>query len=243
MNIERNFKKNPHTARFLMAFHTAGGTRTGGAVTELAREDDNAAEYELAASEDLLDLVPDAPADLRSAAQAAFMDRLIADITRMDAELGAKTREWTDKATAAGHWTPGRTGNASEWIDKMIARRDLLKTTVKAPAPTTTPAVEIPGGRYAVETDEIRCYTVDYGKPGTRWEGFTFLNRISSDDRFPIKNPNEKARILAAIAADVDAAALLAALTLRQCRRCGRELCDSKNPYFNAGLGPDCGTK
>jgi len=261
MNIERNFKKNPHTARFLMAFHTAGGTRTGGAV---AVADENQAEIDLAAQEianyehdlrfpngdpeDLLNLVPDAPADLRSTAQAKFMDSLIADITRMDAELGAKTREWTDKATAAGHWTPGRTGNASEWIDKMIARRDLLKTTVKAPAPTTTPAVEIPGGRYAVETDEIRCYTVDYGKPGTRWEGFTFLNRISSDDRFPIKNPNEKARILATIAADVNAAALLAALTLRICRGtmkngqpCGRTLSDTKNPYFSQGYGPECG--
>ena len=105
------------------------------------------------------------------------------------------------------------------------------------------PATEIPAGRYAVETDEVRCCVIDYGKPGTRWDGFLFLSRISSDDRYPIRNAAEKARILAAISADVDASAILAGLTLRQCRRCGRTLSDTKNPYFEVALGPECGTK
>jgi hypothetical protein len=103
--------------------------------------------------------------------------------------------------------------------------------------------VVIPAGTYAVTTDEVRCYTIDYGKAGTRWEGFLFLNRVSSDDRFPVKNPAAKAEILAAIGADIEGAAVLAALTLRRCRRCGRQLSDTKNPYFGQGLGPDCGSR
>lgn len=90
---------------------------------------------------------------------------------------------------------------------------------------------------------EVKCYSVAYGKEGTKWAGFTFLARISSDDEFPIRNRGEKDRILAAIAADVDGARVLAAHTLRRCSRCGRQLSDTKNPYFSAGLGPDCGAK
>lgn len=236
--IERNYRKNPHTANFLMTFHT------GGAGLPADLEDENMPEIELAAAEDdLLALVPvDAVADLRSPAQTAFMAKLIGEVTDLSAEAGAQAVAYTEGMTERGLWTPGREGNASKWIDRLLGKVRSLRAATPA-APVAAPTVEIPAGRYAVETDEIRCYTVDYGKAGTKWAGFTFLNRISSDDRFPIKNPAEKARILAAIAADVDASAILAGLTLRQCRRCGRELSDTKNPYFSVALGPDCGTK
>ncbi|HEU4752162.1 MAG TPA: hypothetical protein VFU47_03560, partial [Armatimonadota bacterium] len=175
-------------------------------------------------------------------AQAELMDKLVRQITELDGEAGRKAAEYTAGMTERGLWTPGREGNASAWISRMIAKERELAQAARATAPATeTP--EIPAGRYAIEDGEIKCYSVEIGKEGTRWEGFVFLNRISSDDRFPIKNRAEKARILAAIAADVDGAAVLAALTLRQCRRCGRTLSDTKNPYFSAGLGPDCGAK
>jgi len=227
--ITRNFRKNPHTARFLMAFHAG----TNGLASDV---DTN----------DLLDLVPvDAVADLRSPAQSDLMDRLIEQLAKLDSETGRKAARYTDGMTERGAWTAGREGNASRWISKMIAKIAELKAAAPA-TPVTTP--EIPAGRYAITTDEIRCYSVEYGKDGTRWAGFTFLNRISSDDRFPIRNADEKARILTAIAADVDGAALLAALTLRICRGtmkngqpCGRTLSDTKNPYFAQGYGPECG--
>jgi hypothetical protein len=210
-----------------------------------AYADDNAAERELAAremGEDLLDLVPDRAADLRSQGQASYMTDLITNLTELDADAGRQAAEYTERMTEAGKWTPGREGNASAWITRMIAKLDQLRAAARpvSPAPTTT---EVPEGRYAIETDEIRCYEVSLGREGTRWAGFTFLARISSDDRFPIKNPAEKARILTAIAADVDASAILAGITLRQCRRCGRTLSDTKNPFFKVALGPDCGTK
>lgn len=117
----------------------------------------------------------------------------------------------------------------------------------KAPvaASSTTEEVEIPAHRYGIHKDgEVKCYEIDYGKADSKWAGFLFLNRISSDDRFSIRNATEKAEILAAIRADgIEASQLLAALTLRRCIRCGRQLSDTKNPYFTQGLGPDCGSK
>jgi hypothetical protein len=238
MIIERNYRKHPHTARFLMAFHTAGGTNLGGAVA-----DDTEALAAEATQDDLLDLVPEGPADLRSERQAELMDSLIAQLGELDHETSLKAHNYTNRMTLAGRWTPGRDGNARAWISRMIAKVAELKAAHPVAPVSTGTATTIPAGRYAVETDEIRCYSVEYGKAGTRWAGYTFLDRISSDDRFPIKNPAEKARILDAIRADVDASAILAALTLRQCIRCGRTLSDTKNPYFASGLGPDCGSK
>jgi hypothetical protein len=230
--IERNYRKNAHTARFLQVFHSGIGTDGRNHREELAVA---------AQDDDLLNLVPDTEtADLRTPGQIQFMADLISRLTKLDPATGAAAQKYTDGMTEHGKWTTGREGNASKWIDKMIAKERSLK--VAAPvAPTTTP--EIPAGRYAVVDGEVKCYSVEYGKEGTKWAGFTFLNRISSDDRFPIRNGAEKARILAAIAADVEAAAVLAAHTLRQCRRCGRTLSDTKNPFFGVGLGPDCGTK
>lgn len=211
---------------------------------------DNAPEIELAAREvaeegaDLLDLVPqDRVVDLRSPAQAEYMGDLITNLTELDSELGRQAREYTDRMTREGRWTPGREGNASAWITRLLAKLDQLRAATRPQPVSPKGETDIPAGRYAVETDEIRCYEIRYGREGTRWEGFLFLDRISSDDRFPIKNRAEKARILEAIVADVTASAILAGLTLRQCRRCGRTLSDTKNPFFPVALGPECGTK
>jgi hypothetical protein len=255
--IERNYRRNPHTASFLLAFHSANGanntpealaaeepeTITTYSFGTVKEADDTEALALEAAEDDLLDLVEDKDVvDLRTPRQAELMESLVRQITELDREAGEKAQAYTLGMTEHGKWTAGRDGNASAWISRMIAKVSELRKTAPA-QPTTGTATTIPAGRYAVETDEIRCYDVSYGKEGTRWAGFTFLNRISSDDRFPIRNAAEKARILDAIRADVDASAVLAALTLRQCRRCGRTLSDTKNPYFSSGLGPDCGTK
>jgi hypothetical protein len=261
MRNDTNYKKHPHTARFLMAFHTAGGTNTGGgavAVEEpetittysfgtVKEADDTEALAAEAGQDDLLDLVPaDTAADLRTEAQTALMEKLIKEIGELDLEAGCKAASWTMGMTEHGKWTPGRGGNASDWISRLIAKLAELRQAARAAAPvvTTGTAVSIPANWYGIVKDgEVKCYTVDYGKEGTKWAGFLFLNRISSDDRFPVRNPAEKEAILAAIRADVDAARVLAATTLRRCSRCGRTLSDTKNPYFSAGLGPDCGSK
>lgn len=239
---ERNYRKNPHTASFLQVFHSGISSNGRNYREEMAMDDDaQALALEAGQDDDLLNLVPtDVVTDARTPGQVRFMDSLVSQITELDASTGAQAREYTEGMTERGLWTAGREGNASRWIDRMLAKLADLKKSAPV-APTTTP--DIPAGVYAVKTDEVRCYTVDYGKAGTRWEGFLFLNRISSDDRFPVKNPAAKAEILAAIARDVEAAEILAGITLRRCRRCGRQLSDTKNPYFDVALGPDCGAK
>jgi hypothetical protein len=245
--IARNYRKNPHTASFLQTFHTGIGSN-GRNYREELRVDENLAELELALEQagdgdDLLALVPEVDViDARTAGQVKFMNDLVERLAKLDAETGRQAREYTDGMTERGRWTAGRGGNASTWIDRMLAKEKALTAKVKTPAaPKGT--VAVPAGTYAITTDEVRCYKVDYGKEGTRWAGFLFLNRISSDDLFPVKNPAAKAEIMAAIGADVEAAEILAALTLRRCRRCGRQLSDTKNPYFGQGLGPDCGSR
>src|SRR5688572_17787933 len=193
--IERNYRKNPHTASFLQTFHTAIGS-TGRNYREEMNVDENLAELELARTQaaqeaDLLALVPEADTtDDRTAGQVKFMEDLIGRLAKLDRETGAQAREYTDRMTAKGGWTAGRGGNASAWIDRMLSKEREL--TAKVPA-APQGAVVIPAGTYAITTDEVRCYTIDYGKAGTRWEGFLFLNRVSSDDRFPVKNPAAKA--------------------------------------------------
>jgi hypothetical protein len=221
MQNDRNFKKNPHTARWLMAFHTAGGTRP----VALADE---------AQEIDLLNEIPvEANLDRRSPRQAELMTSLIAQITELDEALGAAAGEWTAKATAAGHWTPGREGTASAWITKMIDKVRELKAAAKA-APSA-PAVEVADGRYAVEEDGVlKFFKVTNGKRA----GFVFLDVQASDEWHSIRNLARIRKVLAIIAQDAKAAMIRYGHELGQCGRCGRTLTDEASRA--AGIGPIC---
>jgi len=219
--IERNYRKNPHTASWLMAFHTAGGTRPV-AVADEAQEID------------LLNEIPvDANLDRRSPRQAELMASLVAQITELDAELGARTGEWTAKATAAGYWTPGREGTASAWITKMIDKVKELKAAAKATP--STPAAEVADGRYAVEEDGVlKFFKVTNGKR----PGFVFLDVQASDEWHSIRNLARIRKVLAIIAQDAKAAMIRYGHELGQCGRCGRTLTDEASRA--AGIGPIC---
>lgn len=192
---------------------------------------------------DLLNEVPVEPtgADLPSPRQMELITKLMADLRKLDEPTWQLGLDYMVRMR--GHWTLGRGGNASRWIDRLIAKLGEVRAAQRAG--TQAPALpEVSDGRYAVEYEgEIRCYHLETGKDGTRWAGFRFLNRRSSDDLFPIRNAATKAEILALIAADIEGAAVLYALTVRECRRCHRALTDTKNPYYSVGLGPDCGAK
>jgi hypothetical protein len=218
--IERNYRKNPHTARVLRTFHDANGANNGRVAEEI----------------DLLGEVPvEAPvADHRSPRQAELMDSLIAQITELDAELGARTAEWTAKATAAGYWTPGREGTASAWITKMIDKVAELKAAAKA-APTTEPVAQVEDGRYAVEEDGVlRFFKVKNG----RRPGFVFLDIQASDEWHKISNVARIRRVVALIAQDPKAAMVRYGHELGECGRCGRTLTDEASRA--AGIGPIC---
>jgi hypothetical protein len=225
---ERNYVKHPHTARFLQTFHAA----TYGLASDIEP-----------AQNDLLDLVPvDAVADLRSPAQAELMERLVRQITELDGEAGAKARAFQDGITERGTWTPGRTGNASEWISRMIAKVSELKAAAKVAAPPVTPAAEVADGRYAVEEDgALKFFHVRNGKANTRWAGFVFVDIQASDDTYPLKDRARKARVLASIAADLEAASRRYGQELGVCGRCGRTLTDEESRAY--GIGPVCRDK
>lgn len=235
MIAERNYRKHPHTARFLMAFHTAGGTNLGGgAVAE--RQDDNAAEYALAASEadDLLNQVADLDVvDLRTPRQAELMESLHTQLMELDAETGRKAIDYTVGMTIRGRWTAGRQGNASAWIDKMIVKVRELRTAAR----TQAPAVEIPtvaDGRYAVEENGVlKFFRVKNG----RRPGFVFLDIQASDDWHAVRNVTRIHEVLRLIAVDAKAALVRYGVELGQCGRCGRTL---TSEYRNLGLGPIC---
>lgn len=232
--IERNYRKNPHTASFLQTFHSA----TKGLPSDVDGENDyvTPAERQLAEADDLLNLVPDAPADLRSPAQRNLMDRLVAQITELDAGLGAAAGEWTVKATIhGGYWTPGREGTASAWISRMIAKVSELKTSAKV---TTAPVAEVADGRYAIEEDGVlKFFKVKNG----RRPGFVFLDIQASDDWHAIRDLTRIRKIVALIAQDAEAALCRYGQELGRCGDCDRTLTDELSRSI--GRGPICRNK
>lgn len=207
--------------------------------------DDNTAEIELAEremNEDLLDLVPqDRVADLRSRPQAELMENLIKDLAELDGEAASQARQYTDGMTERGLWTPGREGNASAWITRMIAKLDQLRAAA-ARKVTGTQTSEVPNGRYAVEEDGVlRFFYVRNGAESTRWAGFVFVDIQASDDLYPLKDRARKARVLALIAADLETASRRYGQELGVCGVCGRTLTDEDSRAY--GIGPVCRNK
>lgn len=76
-----------------------------------------------------------APRDLRSVRQIELMYSLVSQLRDLDAKLGNDASEYTARMTDNGRWTPGRGGNASAWISRMIAKVRELKARPTAPAP------------------------------------------------------------------------------------------------------------
>lgn len=114
-----------------------------------------------------------------------------------------------------------------------------------APATTATPAPatpDVPAGHYAIEEEgELHFFQVEHGKPGTRWEGFTFLSIQASDDLHSIRNPERKSAILTAIAANPAMASAAYGHGIGRCGVCNRTLTDPVS--IENGIGPKCAAK
>lgn len=231
--IARNYRKNPHTASFLQTFHTAIGSN-GRNYREEMNVDENLAELELAAQEaDLLTLVPEADVtDNRTAGQVKFMEDLVERLAKLDREIGAQARTYTDGMTEHGKWTAGRTGNASAWIDRMLSKERELSNRAR------TAPVQVADGRYAVEEDGVlRFFKV---KNGNR-PGFVFLDIQASDEWHSVRNVVRIRMVLALIAQDPKAAMIRYGQELGECGHCGRTLTDAASRA--AGIGPICASK
>lgn len=235
--IARNYRKNPHTASFLQTFHTAIGS-TGRNYREELRVDENLAELELAQAQaaqeaDLLALVPEVDViDNRTAGQVKFMEDLVGRLAKLDSEIGAQARTYTDGMTEHGKWTAGRTGNASAWIDRMLSKERELSNRAR------TAPVQVADGRYAVEEDGVlRFFKV---KNGNR-PGFVFLDIQASDEWHSVRNVVRIRTVLALIAQDPKAAMIRYGQELGECGHCGRTLTDAASRA--AGIGPICAAK
>lgn len=228
--IERNYRKNPHTANFLMTFHAAAA----GLPSDLDGENDylTPGERDLARAEDLLDLVPaEAPAYLPTKRQQDFISDLIREITELNKGAGALAFDYTAQRTRTGTWTPER---VSQWIERLIVKRAELRKVAVQPGWITS----VKDGRYAIEEDGVlKFFRVKKG----RNPGFVFLDIQASDDWHAIRDLARIRRVIAEIAKDPKGAMLRYGRELGECGHCGRTLTDEASRA--AGIGPVCASK
>lgn len=218
--IERNYRKNPHTAKWLMAFHTGGQGLPADIETE---------------TDDLLNEVPvEAPAYQPSDRQKQFISDLLGQIRELSSEAAEAATSYTRGMTENGRWTRE---NVSTWIERLISKRqELRKAAAQVPAPQATP--EVPDGRYAIEEDgALRFFKVKNGRKA----GFVFLDIQASDDWHSIRNLGRIRRVLAEIAKDPREAMLRYGREIGECGHCGRTLTDAASRA--AGIGPICAAK
>jgi|ADGO01.1.fsa_nt_gi hypothetical protein len=180
-------------------------------------------------NEDLLDLVPDnATPDLRSPRQRELMASLVEQLRQLDPELANQAEQY--EARMAGKWTPGRNGNASRWIDRLIAKvRELRKAR---------PVVEIEDGMYIL--DGV-IYKVQHAVHGS---GSQYAKRLVAGA------PGERATFVYAPGVvrklrpehrmTMDQAREFGAL-YGTCCQCGRVLTNEDS--IEAGIGPICASK
>lgn len=127
--------------------------------------------------------------------------------------------------------------NFSE-IPKMRAS-DVIETLKELPWAKSDRSTDeafyanVPDGRYAIPKEDgtLMFYSVKKGKYTT------FVDVWASDNRWPIKNRDEKLRIIKAIANDPDAGPRFGR-EIGRCYVCGRTLTDETSRSL--GIGPVC---
>lgn len=132
----------------------------------------------------------------------------------------------------------------SEWV----VEHQPGQCSTAAPTPSrieprpVTQTVDVPDGRYALDTDDgVGFFVIEHGKQGGRWEGRIFVSQQAGDSVFPVKNPARRAAILEAIAVDPAAALARYGRELGVCGACGRTLTDEESRRI--GIGPICRMK
>lgn len=130
--------------------------------------------------------------------------------------------------------------SASGVIENLISLRDDYRA--KAPKAAPAKAVEVADGHYALVSDDgtVKFYKVSNGAEGSRWEGYTFVDAVASDDLYPIKNRKNRDEILSLIAAAPLDAMKLYGREIGVCGHCGKTL---TSDWRKVGIGPICSTK
>jgi hypothetical protein len=143
----------------------------------------------------------------------------------------AATPKDRDFAGSLANWmrTKGElTPNQAPHADRLIAKYDPATVAVEVPS------VKVPEGRYALVDGGV----VKFYKVGTNKYGNQYVLVQASDDFHNIRDPQTKAALLAAIAADVAGAAGRYGQEIGKCGYCMHSL--TRGYSKNLGYGPDC---
>lgn len=106
----------------------------------------------------------------------------------------------------------------------------------------TARTTEVPASKYALGSgDDVKFFSVRRGKEGTKWAGFTFVDRLFGSPvdwrKEAVKGPERKG-VLAALAEDPAGAAKRYAEEHGVCAVCGAKLSDPESR--ERGVGPKC---
>lgn len=146
--------------------------------------------------------------------------------------LSQEQQVWLKDATAE-RFAKLSKGKASELITKL-KELDWIPGESSGDSVVRLRGVEadVKSGRYAIEKDgKLMFYSVKVGKARV------FVDVWASDARWPVKNMQERIRILEAILADPDAGPRFGR-EIGRCYVCGRTLTDETSRSL--GIGPVC---
>jgi hypothetical protein len=189
--------------------------------------------------------------------QRELIVKLTGELMALDTAMGTQAADYAVRMTTNQAWTRGKTGNASAWITRLIAKIHDVKATAPAPA-AAAPATAAPkfdtfddvtDGNYAIERGgKTHFYRVTRKEGKGQYAGRTFLNvqERASEELFNVRGAwaVRKAIFDEIRRAGVEASHLLFSERLGRCWHCNTLLTDdATNPYRRYGLGPVCGPK
>ena len=137
--------------------------------------------------------------------------------------------------------TLGQAKGIANWASAGYAR--FLKQATKTEGPNQPDwYATVPESRYALGAEpEVRFYAVRKPKTGSKWAGWTFIDRIvgsPGDFRKVFTSKPEREAAMKEIAADPQAAGKRFADKAGVCARCSAALSDPESR--SRGYGPDC---
>lgn len=183
-------------------------------------------------NEDLLDLVPDTeePKVAPSPKQRELIEKLTDELRGLDADLAELAGEYTAHMDIHNLWTPGREGNISRWIDRLIGKVSELRKA--------QPAAGIEDGMYVLDGVIFKVQHAVHGSgnqyakrlvagtPGER-ASFEYAPGIVRQLRPEHRMTIEAAREFGAL--------------YGTCCQCGAVLTNEDS--IEAGIGPVCASK
>lgn len=186
------------------------------------------------------------PKYLASEKQVSFIESLLSQREYDKVEVVEVDGKKVVRDTENGSYLGKK--EASWAIDGLKAAPYKARPKVEAEAPVEGLSLtDLPSGYYAVPNGDTRLKVkVEHGKPGTRWDGWTFVKdgaEYGQQKRYGMQKPGQAYRgdiedKLAAIIEDPQAAMAEYGRLTGTCGKCGRKLEDEES--VARGIGPIC---